>query len=279
MNSRTQRAFTLIELLVVVAIIALLISILLPSLQAAKDRGKAVKCASNERQLGLGLTYYVHEYGFYPSEHYQPSGGGDWMTAWVPRIRAYADYQDDIFWCPATPSEFRWGPSPQDEWSGTLPAVAYGYRPGEKPITAPGGQPFFSYGHNGSGTRLFTPKCYGMGMHTRDSDDGEVNAGRREVAERDILRPAEMIAIADSRGDAESDTEISAQVRRWEQHPGTRHFGGSEVLFADGHVVWMRLSDQLVCKLDGNGRQIVAEFDGAIIRRWMNDFLPHRNVW
>ena len=278
MNNRTQRAFTLIELLVVVAIIALLISILLPSLQAAKDRGKAVKCASNERQLGLGLTYYVHEYGFYPSEHFQPSGGGNWMTAWVPRIRAYADYQDDIFWCPATPSEFHWQPSPQDGWSGTLPAVAYGYRPGEKPITAPSDQPFFSYGYNASGTQPFTNPCYGLGTHTGDGMDNG-RPGTNEVPERDILRPADMIAIADSRGDGESDTEISINVFRWEQHPGTRHFGGAEVLFADGHVVWMRLSDQLVCKLDGNGRQIVAEFDGAIIRRWMNDFKEHRNLW
>ena len=278
MNRRTQRAFTLIELLVVVAIIALLISILLPSLQAAKDRGKAVKCASNERQLGLGLTYYVHEGGFYPSEHFQPSGGGNWLTAWVARIRAYADYQDDIFWCPATPSEFHWQPSPQDEYSGNLPTVAYGYRPGERPITSPRDEPFFSYGHNGSGTQLFTGKCYGMGMHTKDSADGG-RSGFSEVPERDILRPADMIAIADSRGDGESDTEISAQVRQWKQHPGTRHFGGSEVLFADGHVVWMRLSDQLVCKLDGNGRQIRDQFDGAIVRRWMNDFREHLNLW
>ncbi len=278
MNSRTQRAFTLIELLVVVAIIALLISILLPSLQAAKNRGKAVKCASNERQLGLGLTYYVHETGFYPADHLQP-GPGDWMISWIPRIRAYADYQDDIFWCPATPIDFRWRPSPRDDYSGNLPTVAYGYRPGEKPITAPRDEPFFSYGHNGSGTRLFTFKCYGMGMHTADSTDGGDNAGRREVPERDILRPADMIAIADSRGDAESDSEISASIGRPRQPPGTRHFGGAEVLFADGHVVWMRLDGQLICKLDGNGNQIRAEFDGAIIRRWMNDFKEHENLW
>ncbi len=85
MNGRTHRAFTLIELLVVVAIIALLISILLPSLQRAKDQGKAVKCASNERQLGLGLTYYVHETGYYPSDHFQPPAS-EWMISWIPRI-------------------------------------------------------------------------------------------------------------------------------------------------------------------------------------------------
>ena len=108
---------------------------------------------------------------------------------------------------------------------------------------------------------------------------GGQDGGARERRGRYGLRPADSVASEGSRGDAGGDTELAAALGRWEQHPGTRHFGGSEVLFADGHVVWMRLSDQLVCKLDGNGRQIVAEFDGAIIRRWMNDFKEHRNLW
>lgn len=278
MDRRMQRAFTLIELLVVVAIIALLISILLPSMQAARDRGKAVKCASNERQLGLGLTYYVHESGYYPSDHLQP-GIGDWMIAWVPRIRVYQDFQDDIFWCPSTPLEFRWGPSPRDGYTGPMPAVAYGYRHGEKPLTANTDEPFFSYGYNGSGTApSFGSKCYGLGMHTGDGMDDGVT-GTNEIPERDVLRPADMIAIADSAGDGESDSEINAQRRRWTAHPGTRHFGGAEVLFADGHVVHIRLSGQLVVKLDERGIQRPDDYDGAIIRRWMNDFQEHENLW
>ncbi len=60
--------FTLIELLVVVAIIALLVSILLPALAAAREQARGVYCLSNLRQLGLASSYYVNDWnGFLPT--------------------------------------------------------------------------------------------------------------------------------------------------------------------------------------------------------------------
>ena len=56
-----KKAFTLIELLVVVAIIALLISILLPSLQGAREHGKRVRCQSNIRQIAQASVSYGTE--------------------------------------------------------------------------------------------------------------------------------------------------------------------------------------------------------------------------
>ena len=64
-NNKIQaasRAFTLIELLVVVSIIALLVSILLPALNKARENAKQVVCATNEHGIGLALVVYAHDH-------------------------------------------------------------------------------------------------------------------------------------------------------------------------------------------------------------------------
>lgn len=63
---RSRVGFTLIELLVVIAIISLLVSILLPSLQKAKELAKQIVCAANEKHIGNAFAMYGSEYGAYP---------------------------------------------------------------------------------------------------------------------------------------------------------------------------------------------------------------------
>lgn len=76
-SMKNRTGFTLIELLVVVAIIALLMAILLPSLVRARQRAIVVSCLSNIRQVGLVFHAYAHEYG----QKFPRQGGGEnWIA-------------------------------------------------------------------------------------------------------------------------------------------------------------------------------------------------------
>lgn len=84
MRGSQNRGFTLVELLVVVSIIALLIAILLPSLQMARKQAKAVICMTNVRSLAQAAFTYYTETGVLPPSvsNFQPSTnkwGLDWL--------------------------------------------------------------------------------------------------------------------------------------------------------------------------------------------------------
>ena len=102
---RQEHAFTLIELLVVVAIIALLISILLPTLRAAKEEAAATVCMSNEKQIATGIFMYQGEYrGFVPANAWSESAWGvEKKDLWFYKLVPTYLQNPDVFICPADP--------------------------------------------------------------------------------------------------------------------------------------------------------------------------------
>jgi len=114
MERRSRRGFTLIELLVVIAIIAILAAILFPVFAQAREKARQITCASNEKQVGLGILMYIEDFdeNYNPCTAWQwPNNGEneDWTIMIAPYIKSgvstnvTASY-GGVFTCPSYPA-------------------------------------------------------------------------------------------------------------------------------------------------------------------------------
>lgn len=203
---REKKGFTLIELLVVIAIIAILAAILFPVFARARENARKANCLSNLKQLGNALSMYVQDYDErYPAADYADSrlspAGIFWASCLYPYVKNYRVYR-----CPTAGG--RGSDNALAYWNWTFPI----------------------------------------------SPDYGWNTYLNKISAAQVTQPADTAAIADCSHQifmnrvgriawANSQDQVlypaTGQPSDYMNDRYSRHSGGENIAFADGHAKWM----------------------------------------
>jgi len=239
-------AFTLIELLVVIAIIATLVALLFPTLSKAREKARSAACKNLQRQIGLGLQMYVQDNGYYP-----PLAEKNTTTTCFDRIYPYYP----VSWTNAS-------------WNCPSYLAANGVVSRDMVMNHSAGVSY-SYNYMGTATGFSdSPKSVfkplGLG--------GLPKYSRKEMA---VWAPSDMYAVADARCETVGQGiagvikmslwSFSAYTYFTGGEAGPPHGQGYNILFCDGHVVFVKRSDYL--------------YPPRSASNWNSDHQPHPETW
>ncbi len=267
----SAHAFTLIELLVVIAIIAILAAILFPVFAQAREKARQTACLSNLKQWGAGFMQYIQDYDeTFPSQQYGGELPGTKDTNWVAVIQPYAENNKNIAdagnrdvngngpiakiaVCPSHIGDRLSSSTTVIGMSYGLAEWAVGSRSSFKTAPANLKGPVDS--------RSFRP----LSLFVSPSSTvllGEQGIGYSQIAYYPVDNDQNVVQINRSTATppALNVKATGASRPTWEAIPGvstsfsnldyTRHSGGSDYLFCDGHVKWMR--QEQTFKTDGS---------------------------
>ncbi len=225
MRTQQKTGFTLIELLVVIAIIAILAAILFPVFARARENARRTACLSNVKQIGLGLMQYTQDYDekmpaevAYTGQTQLPPDGYFWSNTywfWQQIIYPYVK-TSEVYFCPSSSTQPRHG-------NGNA-APFYG-----------------NYGANqnvidGKSLAAFNAPASTYAM----MDWGGYAASRWDPNVPGISHSQYGYLPGSGPNSPLASPQRTIHSDYQRDFDSGRHFGGINIIFADGHVKWTR---------------------------------------